>query len=67
MDNLNYQICNGFINKIDFKVMKCVTSDIKLINAPLSHSYCSNRYLLTFIKELIMKNFIKMNINFIRW
>ncbi|RXJ90599.1 hypothetical protein CRV01_05450 [Arcobacter sp. CECT 8983] len=42
MGKLNCQICNGFVKKIDFQIMKCVTSDTKVINTPLNHSYCSN-------------------------
>lgn len=38
----NCLICDSKTHKIDFKVMKCVTSDNKVIDTPLSHSYCSN-------------------------
>ncbi|GAB1465757.1 hypothetical protein MASR2M54_12570 [Aliarcobacter cryaerophilus] len=66
MDNLNCQICENSVKRINFKIEKCVTSDTRVINTPLGHSYCLNCgfVLLDLIKELIMKNFIKMNMNF---
>ena len=42
MDNLNCQICENSVKRINFKIEKCVTSDTRVINTPLSHSYCLN-------------------------
>ncbi|MDN5062714.1 class I SAM-dependent methyltransferase [Aliarcobacter butzleri] len=39
---INCLVCSSKTHKISFEIMRCVTSDAKIINAPLSHSYCSS-------------------------
>ena len=43
MSRYSCPICNSnLINKIDFQIKKSVSSDNRIIDCPLTHSYCNN-------------------------